>query len=190
MAQPDGHRPGVVQGGVPQPVKLLTEDGFSGQPLPMREHHLVGIRSDSSDEQPPGGGDAQPPALTHSVVVIALVDAQNVAIPIHKVARRRGASPPIQPGGVILIGDEADLHGVRLLGAGQPRLLRLPADIRLRRIPQGKEYPFQSITAQPGQHVGLVIGDRAPQENSPPVPPLSHPGVVAGGHIPGVHLVG
>ena len=156
----------------------------------MGEHHLIGVGADFGDKQPPSGGDPQAPALADGVVVEALVGAQDVAVGVHKVPRRGGAAPGVQPGGVVVVGDEADLHGVGAVGGGQLPSLRLLAGLLLGAVPQGEENVGEHVPGQPGEHVGLVIGGIAPQQNGAAVAPGANAGIVSGGHPVGPDFPG
>lgn len=78
------------------------------------QDHLVCLRPDGRDEKTVSGGDPQAAALAQGIVVDAPVRPQYLPRAVHKIAGRRSWTPPVQPGGVVPVGDEADLHAVRL----------------------------------------------------------------------------
>ena len=108
--------------------------------------------------------DAQPPPLADGVVVDAQVSAQDVPVPVHKVPRRGDLSALVQPGGVIPLGDEADLHAVRFVRHGDAIPPRQLPDLGLLIAPNGKEEAAQPLSGQAGQHIRLVVGVRPPAE--------------------------
>ena len=124
--------------------------------------------------------DTQPPPLADGVVVDAQVSAQDVPVPVHKVPRRGDLPALVQPGGVIPLGDEADLHAVRFVRHGDAIPPRQLPDLGLLIAPNGKEEAAQPLSGQAGQHIRLVVGVRPPAEGGA-VFRLSDAGIVPRG---------
>ena len=123
-------------------------------------------------------------------MVKTFVAAQNIAFCIHKIAGTGGAAAAVQPCGIIIVGDEADLHGIRTVGGGKLALFRLLPDGLLVHIAQRKQDAFQHGAGQSGQHIGLIVGRPGPEQDGPAVAAGADAGVVARCHIAGADGIG
>ena len=88
----------------------------------------------------------------------------------------------LQPGGVVPLRDEADLHAVGLFRHGQAKVPGQLADLGLGVVPQGEDQLPQPGLGQPGQQVDLVVGVRPPAEGGGSAGSRADAGIVPRGH--------
>ena len=140
VAEPGGDRPGAVQSGDGDPVGMAAEDAGPHQVGAVGEGDGIGLGVDAGHIVPVGAGDPQPPALAQSVAVDAPVPAQHLAVGGDEVPVGGGRPPADQPGGLVVVGDETDLHGVGLVGHGDAEGFRFGPNGILIVIPKGENY--------------------------------------------------
>ena len=87
------------------------------------------------------------------------------------------------------MGDEADLHAVRLFRHRQAKVPGQLADLGLGIVPQGEDQLPQPGLGQPGQQVDLVVGVRPPAEGGGSIGPWADAGIVPCGHEGRPHLL-
>ena len=97
-----------------QPVHIPGKGLRNPETVAAGERDGVSRRIDVRDKDPPPRGKAQATALAEGISVDAPVPADHLPGLIQNVPRRAGAAPALQPGGIVPIGDKADLHACLL----------------------------------------------------------------------------
>ncbi len=134
-----------------------------------------------------GPADLQPLALADGEAVRALVAAQHLAggvvDDVAAVVGRGGAELLLEPAGVVAVGDEADVVGVRLVGDQQPAAPGLEPDVGLGGVAEREQRVRELLLGEHAEHVGLVLAHvDGPVHLDQPVVTGPQLGVVAGGH--------
>ena len=159
MADLHGYFHGFFQGreGVPVPVvrpENIGKQGFVGPHGDGVGGHVLG-----ADIYRSAQGDAQTLALAQGVADSALVGAHSVSGQVQITAR--GIVLPgvaLQEGGVISVGDEADVLTVPLPGVAETHFLGDGPDLLLGQFPQGKADVGELMLAEAGEEIALVLG--------------------------------
>ena len=121
----------------------------------------------------------------------ALVGAQVLAIRRDEAAGLVREATASDEGGVVTVRNEADLHAVRAVGAGQAQVPGNLADVLLLELTQRQAQPGQNILPQAVEHVALVPGHAGGLGNVIlPGGGLLHPGVMAGGDEGDAQFIG
>ena len=179
MAQADGD--GVPLGQIGQQVQVFAPDPVGHQVRTVRQDDRVVLGADLRNEESVTGGDIQTPSLADGVVVNALVLTQNLSLSVHKVPGRGRGAVGIQPGGVVPVRDEADLHAVGLVRHGDAVLMGQVPDLGLFQAANGEDQTADHLLRETGQHIGLVVSVGTTGQKGFALLVFDL-GVVAGGH--------
>src|SRR5581483_7130498 len=116
-----------------------------------------------------GGREEQPAALADRVVDEAAVRAEHLAVAIEDWARAdRVWRVPGDEAAVVVVGDEADLLALRLVGCHESELARPGAHLVLRHPAEGEERAAQELLRQGVEHVALVLARVEAAAEAPP----------------------
>src|SRR5205807_7142993 len=132
------------------------------------DDHFPRLRADLYDVQRLGAAAGEAPALADRIAGESRVLADHLAAHRHQRAggerRRIGGQMPLQHTHVIVIGDEADLDRLRLVGRDEPEAARDRAGLALgERTDRGEHAAYDRAVDAP-QEVGLVLLRIAPAE--------------------------
>src|SRR5262249_12692626 len=140
---------------------------------------LTGV--DALDVERLGRGHAQTPSLPHGEPVNAAVPREYPPPLVHHAARGLRSGHSLDEAGVVAVGDEADLHALRLRAGRQPVTLGDGADLGLAEPADGELELRERFLPEGEEEVALVLGwIGGPQQAEPSLGPLDT-GVVAGG---------
>src|SRR4051794_9561044 len=138
-------------------------------------------RIDLHDVLPRPRGDAEPAPLPDRVAEGALVRSDRLARRIDELSRARELRPALlDERRVVGPRNEAHLLGVGLARDGETEAFGLGTRLALPHLPQGEERARELPLAQHVKHVGLVLRPVGATEESPAVPGLDVPRVMAG----------
>ena len=116
----------------------------------------------------------------------ASVMPQHLSLLIHKIAREGGSSDcPLNEGGIISVGDKADILTIMLVGIDQAVGLGQLANLGFLKTTQREKRMSQLLLGQHVEKIALILA--AIQAALEQVPAsgcvLFHPGIVAGGQV-------
>src|SRR5204863_6597215 len=130
----------------------------------------------------PAEGGAEPLALSDREQLVAAVGPQDPAVAAAELALAQAVAQPLpEQAAVVVVGYEADLHALGLLGDAQPRFGGEAPDLGLLAVPDGEHHAGQFALPEREQHVGLVLTLVQPLQEGRPVPAALDARVVAGG---------
>src|SRR6266404_3971932 len=135
--------------------------------------------------------DAEPAPLTDRVAGDARVRAEHAALTVDDRARPEHARiPAAQETAIVIVGHEADLLALRLVGRDEAESARVRADLVLVEVADGKMRCCELRLIERPEEIGLVLArvPPAPQEPAPARRVPRDARVMAGGHagsVPG-----
>ena len=133
--------------------------------------------------------DAEPAPLTDRVAGDARVRAEHAALSVDDRARPEHARiPAAQETAIVIVGHEADLLALRLVGRDEAESTRVRADLVLVEIADGEMRRCELRLIERPEEIGLVLARvaPAPQEPAPARRIPRDARVMAGGHAGGV----
>src|SRR6267143_1660243 len=133
--------------------------------------------------------DAEPAPLTDRVAGNAGVRAEHAALTVDDRARPEHVRiPAAQETAIVVVGHEADLLALRLVGRDEAESARVRADLLLVEIADGKMRRCELSLIERPEEIGLVLARVAPpaQEPAPARRVLRDARVMASGHAGGV----
>src|SRR5882672_5122439 len=164
-----------------EPVALETAWRADGQ--------AVGARVDVRHIQGAALPDAEPAPLTDRVAGDAGVGAEHATVTVDDRARPENVRiPAAQETAIVVVGHEADLLALPLVGRDEAESARVRADLLLVEIADGKMRRCELRLIERPEEIGLVLACVAPpaQEPAPARRVLRDARVMAGGHAGGV----
>ncbi len=170
-----------------QPVRAPGLDAGGAQRRPGADDDRAVVGPDLHDVHRLGEAPGQPLPLADGEVGVALVAADLLTVLEQEGPRRERrvvlAQVPPEHAPVVVVGDEADLERLGLVGGAQLELAGHPADLVLPDLAHGEHQPLDGLRRDRPQEVGLVlVVVLGPQDPGLAVVAAPHAGVVAGGH--------
>ena len=160
-AQLDGAgEAGLRQRAGAQPVDPVECHAGLGQRRPRPDDDAAALGLEPDDIERIAAADAQTPALADGVAANTVMAPEHGAAEIDDIAGKRGVRPKlVDDGGIIAVGDEADVLAVGLLGDGEAEAFGEFPGRRLAR--HGAKREAQQIELRPGggeEEIALVPG--------------------------------
>src|SRR3989442_10768204 len=167
------------------PIRLIGDQGLNIHVARITNHDGVRRGVERRDVDRAAQSQAEPTTLADRVVREALVLAHDPTGPVHDGAATEGAgNARAQEAAIVVVGDEADLLALGLLGRDEPEGPGLVPHLGLGQCADGKAGRAELRRAERPQEIGLILAGvcAPPEEKAPGTRVARDARVVARGH--------